>query len=224
MKAILDKALGMWTHSSEPERSRAVQQAHSVEARDDPLLHAASAEQLPLDSMFSDECGTVEDNVLFRKNGVFLKYPGILPEGDLLSRGCSKTPQPLKSEVAATKMDSHVLVPGYFFIASRGSNFGSTLILNWASNRALTHSCASCHPLERGDNTISGDHTEIQSCRVTCSGQHGFSVSIDLCTMEVIRLFCRNEDEGSGELVLKSEDQTFKVSGIFSVKHCQDCI
>ena len=215
MKAMLDKAFGILVRSNEPERSHAVQQGHSVEADQDQSPRAISSEHLQADSvLIGGACDVAEDHVLYRKNGVFLKHSGTFAEAGFPSRDSSKAWQPLQNEVAASKMDSHVLVPGYLFIASRGASFGSTLILNWASNKALTHSSTTCNTLEPADNPAARDPAEIQPCADTCLGQRGFSVSIDLCRMEVIRLFLRRDDNGSGELVVKSEDQTFKVSDL----------
>ena len=205
MKAILDKAVSILTRGDSLERSHAVQLAESVEASEEPTLCRKSSEQLPSEptSDISD------DNVLFRKNGVFFKFHDTAPDDDSLS---TDTPHPLQSEEAATRMDSHVLVPGYLFMTSRGSSFGSTLILNWASNRALTQSCASCSTQGQVATPPTRNHAEAQQPCAYASGHHGFSVSVDLCTMEVIRLFQRRDEEGSGELVIKSEDQAFKVS------------
>ena len=135
-----------------------------------------------------------EDEVLYRKNNVLLKYPAR-----------KMTSEQMHSD-NATQSDSQVLIPGFLFITTRGSNFGSTLLLNWAPNSSM-----------RAPGTDGVPATaEAESCqshydldRPSCS-----SVSIDLGMMEIIRIFYHTDENGfiaKGEMVISSKDRNFKV-------------
>lgn len=98
------------------------------------------------------------DDILFRKNNVFLKYPrkGSLvtssslprltslyscsPSSSLGESGDSATDKGATSNLSGSSdstQDSQVLIPGFLFITTRGSDFGVTLILNWAPNSSM---------------------------------------------------------------------------------------
>lgn len=94
-----------------------------------------------------------QDEVLFSKNNVFLSYPkrASLKMHDLTrfsSLENSRTPSPQalpsagdnsnsNSSASGSFQDNQILVPGYLFITTRGSNYGTTLILNWAPNSSM---------------------------------------------------------------------------------------
>lgn len=94
-----------------------------------------------------------QDEVLFSKNNVFLSYPRRLSNRahDLTrfsSLEASRTPSPQalpstsdnsnsNSSASGSFQDNQILVPGYLFITTRGSNYGMTLILNWAPNSSM---------------------------------------------------------------------------------------
>ena len=94
-----------------------------------------------------------QDEVLFSKNNVFLSYPkrASLKAHDLTrfsSLETSRTPSSQamqstndnsnsNSSASGSFQDNQILVPGYLFITTRGSNYGTTLILNWAPNSSM---------------------------------------------------------------------------------------
>ena len=94
-----------------------------------------------------------QDEVLFSKNNVFLSYPkrASLKTHDLTrfsSLETSQTPSSRalqstndnsnsNSSASGSFQDNQILVPGYLFITTRGSNYGTTLILNWAPNSSM---------------------------------------------------------------------------------------
>ena len=134
-----------------------------------------------------------QDEVLYRKNNVFLKYPG--------KRETTPVPD-------ATTTQVHI--PGFLFITTRGSNFGSTLILNWAPNSTMR---VPEYDATAVDAAAINGHTEAEmlpeDTRPSCS-----SVSIDLCLMEIIRIFYHTDEKGyiaSGEMVISSRERDFKV-------------
>lgn len=133
-----------------------------------------------------------EDEVLYRKNNVQLKYPASARRRDS-SRGGSP---------------SDVHIPGFLFITTRGSNFGSTLILNWAPNSSMRVPSSE----STGGTSSASDASDSgfdAADRPSCS-----SVSIDLGLMEIIRIFYHADESGyiiSGEMVIRSKDRTFKV-------------
>jgi hypothetical protein len=88
-----------------------------------------------------------QDEVLFSKNNVFLSYPkrASLKSHDqmrfstLSSLEASQASDNSNSNSSASGsfQDNQILVPGYLFITTRGSNYGTTLILNWAPNSSM---------------------------------------------------------------------------------------
>jgi len=183
---------------------------------------------------FDNEAQIDPDGVLFSKSGVCFKYPA----GSSLSLSNRSIPDKIKPE-----MDGHISVPGYLFIASRGSNFGTTLILNWVSTPALTNDtikAKQCPSLLEKSHSISDSQISWQdfqenenSHSSSVASSHdfsgplmqapkwseasenlAFSVSIDLFTTEVIRIFYRKDNERltTGEVVIKCDDQVIKVS------------
>jgi len=135
-----------------------------------------------------------EDEVLYRKNNVLLKYPA------------RKTPSEHIPLDNATQSDSQVLIPGFLFITTRGSNFGSTLLLNWAPNSSMRAPGTDGIPATAGEE---GGQSHYDLDRPSCS-----SVSIDLGMMEIIRIFYHTDENGfitKGEMVISSKDRNFKV-------------
>ena len=175
-------------------------------------------------------CSTVDhvpyegDDVLFSKNNVFLKYPikeldgsmvGINSDfrstshpSDNYALGASPLPQAQNKP-----LDNHVLVPGFLFVTTRGSNYGTTLILNWAPNSSMRVPS----PVSHGSSAVTSTRGETSYGGTTCVGHTSDQISpisIDLCLMEMIRVFYHVDDKGfisSGELVLKNKDENFKV-------------
>ncbi len=93
-----------------------------------------------------------QDEVLFSKNNVFLSYPkrASLKSHDQMRFStlsfleASLTPSHQASDnsnsnssASGSFQDNQILVPGYLFITTRGSNYGTTLILNWAPNSSM---------------------------------------------------------------------------------------
>lgn len=167
---------------------------------------------------FSSDCATVEgDDVLFSKNNVLLKHPldvsnnlSISPKCSLSGIKSKKESPSCNSELLDKALDNHILIPGFLFVTTRGSNFGTTLILNWAPNSSMkvpsvghTEKCMENSPQGA---TVSSVKSEGRCCS---------SVSIDLCLMEMIRIFYHVDESGfilSGELVVKSKEEEFKVN------------
>ena len=105
----------------------------------------------PIERMETPE----QDEVLFSKNNVFLSYPkrASLKSHDLMrfstleasqttpssSQAVPSTSDNFNSNSSASSsfQDNQILVPGYLFITTRGSNYGTTLILNWAPNSSM---------------------------------------------------------------------------------------
>ena len=146
-----------------------------------------------------ERCTTPEeDEVLYSKNNVLLKYPPRRTGGEQTSSNDGTS-------------GNQVLIPGFLFITTRGSNFGSTLLLNWAPNSSMR--------VPENDTTPStaaaeSDQSPFDLERPSCS-----SVSIDLGKMEIIRIFCHKDDDGfltKGEMVISGRDRNFKV---FHFKH-----
>ena len=195
---------------------------------------------------------TQEDDILYRKNNVCLKCQigaaarksnsSASPDSSLTSPAVqclralssrSTSPQPPPTEQKTEK------VPGFLFIASRGSNYGSTLILNWAPNSMIQCSVsinASAQTAgEASDNQLTSSSeserslTEAASAssappNPTASSSSSSSsaatrvehkcVSIDLGEMEVIRVFYQSDESGcivSGEMVVSSKQTNFWV-------------
>ena len=96
-----------------------------------------------------------QDEVLFSKNNVCLSYPRRVSfktqELTRFSNDRNRIPSPQMLPSLATSensnsnssasgdsfQDNQILVPGYLFITTRGSNYGTTLILNWAPNSSM---------------------------------------------------------------------------------------
>lgn len=108
-----------------------------------------------------------QDEILFRKNNVFLSYPKqhvsnkSYDMSRLHSRQSERTPSPHAQLPSSTSSltdssnsnssngsfpDNQVLVPGYLFVTTRGSNYGTTLILNWAPNSSMKTPASSASP------------------------------------------------------------------------------
>ena len=148
------------------------------------------------------------DDVLFSKNNVFLKQPLLN-----LDRNEAKGARPEDwhlAHVESKSLDNHMLIPGFLFVTTRGSNFGTTLILNWAPNSSMR--------VPGDDDSINqrSKHSTVSSSNLTvCDDSHCNSISIDLCSMEMIRIFYHMDEKGfivSGELVVKSKAEEFKVN------------
>ena len=145
-----------------------------------------------------EKCPTPdEDEVLYRKNNVQLKYPA----------------SPRHRTDAATSgggSQSDIHIPGFLFITTRGSNFGSTLILNWAPNSSMRVPSSENTGGASGASASDSSNSSFDvSGRPSCS-----SVSIDLGLMEIIRIFYHTDEGGyvvSGEMVVRSKDRNFKV-------------
>jgi hypothetical protein len=155
------------------------------------------------------------DDVLFSKNNVLLKHPNPGESEDcVLHSATHDSDQASPLSVPKGSLDNHVLVPGFLFITTRGSNFGTTLILNWAPNSSMIvpksdHSLADSQGVEASPAESSSSESSSSS-----HGHRYSSISINLCTMEMIRVFYRMDDSGfiiSGELVVKSKEENFKV-------------
>ena len=205
MKAAIEKALsalssygrGPRVEGSE-EGSVDEQELHKVETRS---VRISRDNSLTPEEFCSEVAkNTTEgDDVLFSKNNIFLKKP-LLTIGKIKHES-SSNPEDTNLDQNSKALDNHMLIPGFLFVTTRGSNFGTTLILNWAPNSSM-----------KVPNL--GDHqskcSTISAVDVQCN-----SVSIDLCSMEMIRIFYHMDEEGfiiSGELVVKSKAEEFKVN------------
>ena len=189
-----------------------------------------------------DEVQTNEDDVVFCKNNVYLKYPnrkGRHQNGESFSDGSSTTSNsgsmtesmtshsiPLKTLPSAAHsqtvdQDSNILIPGYFHISTRGSDFGQTLIMNWSPNSLMSQS----------DNPplTSSPAEATATATMATAGSNGnkyqydkpsvSSLSIDLSQMESIRVFYQSDPFdpiGGGEIVICTRERRFK---IFLFKH-----
>ena len=102
---------------------------------------------------------------------------------------------------SSSEEENLVLVPGYFYITTRGTDFGQTLILNWTPNSIMgsirKRSSEKAESIDKNN-------------RPSCS-----SVSIDLGRMETIRVFYTlsqdNKHIDGGEIVISSRERRFKV-------------
>lgn len=162
-----------------------------------------------------------EDDVLFRKNNVYLKHStktnesllssyssseGSLMESLSYSKSLSEA-TPIDTPTSApVSIDQVELVPGYMQISTRGTDFGQTLILNWISNYHLANH--SSVPLDRGASSAAKPRPH---------SPHS-PVSIDLGEMETIRVFYQLADQliSSGEVVIINKERKFH---IFYFKH-----
>ena len=173
-------------------------------------------------------CTPEADEVLYRKNNVMLKYP--IARGKHNSRTKENgTPSPTSSFTGYTSsssvLDNQVLVPGFLFITTRGSKYGSTLILNWAPNSSMRVPDIHVPPPQRSptSNSINNDYVTDgdsddslvragtanpsqssgekytgagEATKVDLEQPSCSSVSIDLGMMEKIRIFYNTDDQG----------------------------
>ena len=111
-----------------------------------------------------------EDDILYRKNNVYLKCRiGSADTGDSEATptdGGSNQSPAVKSlrnlQAASLPVESkqrEEKVPGFLFITSRGANYGSTLILNWAPNSSIIKCSGSINSTIRTAGEASSDHT-----------------------------------------------------------------
>lgn len=154
---------------------------------------------------------TEGDDILFSKNNILLKHPIDNVSVDACQKESPLFPNELfHNEDYAESLDNHILIPGFFFVATRGSNVGTTLILNWAPNSSMKVPVGDHVPIQDLVDDSSNDDQPREFLSKSCS-----SISIDLCSMEMIRIFYRMDESGfiiSGELVVKSKEESFKVS------------
>ena len=172
-----------------------------------------------------EETESFEDDVLFCKNNVYLKYPSrrtrspcgespsSVDSNGSISSGINEVTEsvghsiplkPISIEPPGDK-DGMVLIPGYFHISTRGSEFGRVLILNWSPNSLMS----------KGDfSSVNGGGNATHE-KPSCS-----SLSIDLSQMESIKIFYQVDQSkvltGCGEVVIYTRERRFKV---FSFKH-----
>lgn len=192
---------------------------------------------------------TQEDDILYRKNNVYLKCQiGARGKSEASSASLDESSSSSTSSPAvqslrilqgspSPKPPVEQKVPGFLFIASRGSNYGSTLILNWAPNSTMIKCSGSinsttCTEGESSDNELTSSSGESErSLTDGAAVPHsasGYSlspspptprtehkcVSIDLGEMEVIRVFYHTDKSGcivSGEMVVSSKQTNFWV-------------
>ena len=238
MKAALEKAVNTLRFNSRSMRTaESEQDLHALQT----TSHDHLSLQNSLSPVSAVEYTTMgADDVLFRKNNVLLKCPAKScivqnANSNATSYNMHSTTQSKDSNAVdvTTSLDNHTLIPGFLFVTTRGSNFGTTLILNWAPNSSMVvpssfsntsvmsinKDCLedSGEVMDRSDyppNT--GYHSSLS--QYVCS-----SVSIDLCLMEMIRIFYRMDDKGfmeAGELVVKSKEQEFKVNVMSWSHYC----
>ena len=183
--------------------------AGANQSRDSQALHLDLNEEGSRPSFASPTRQTPdedeEDDVVFRKNNVFLKYPSN-PSGRRRRNSTSTSSDRSSSDdrmdfCSSSEEENLVLVPGYFYITTRGTDFGQTLILNWTPN-SIMRSARRRTP----DKTESADKSDRPSCS---------SVSIDLGRMETIRVFYTLSPDSKlidgGEIVITSRERRFKV-------------
>lgn len=158
----------------------------------------------------SENLETLEDDVLFCKNNVFLKFPGKRTRSPSNSSNTSSTNSggsltesvghsiPMRSLSGSNCVsgDNIILIPGYLYISTRGSDFGQTLILNWTPNSIISPDDSVQSP--KGANPVD---------KPSCS-----SVSIDLGQMESIHVFYQTgSDVTTGEVVISTRERRYKV-------------
>lgn len=232
MKSVLEKAknvLGSYVGGRMTDRSASGQ----VELDDvEPQAQSMRGASIPM----AEDSSLEGDDVLFSKNNVLLKYHLKDVQVDSSYLGNISSSIPTTNAMSATdtmsartilpphfdsgslplskSLDNHVLVPGFLFVTTRGCNFGTTLILNWAPNSSMKVPSVhdSQNQTEQSPTMVASSHS------ATCGGdsKHKFAsaISIDLCLMEMIRIFYHVDDKGfivSGELVLKNKEEEFKV-------------
>lgn len=217
MKAVLEKAINVIGGYARGNQQRRLDPVEGTTAGDEHLIPfpvMVPYQDIPTPAlstliMHSGGATSEGDDVLFRKNNVLLKHQGDMfnqaSKIDVLhSSGVESSDKALNGGLGGNSLDNHVLIPGFLFVTTRGSNFGTTLILNWAPNSSMTVPQHTCEP-ENDPPAATGALRTAQNCS---------SISIDLCSMEMIRIFYHMDDSGfiiSGELVVKSKEENFKV-------------
>ena len=237
MKSALEKAVSTLGRLGLPRTTRRSdtgtrnaadtgQELHCVRIISDASnIETTTDSEIPMTSMSMEA-----DDFLFRKNNVLLKCPIVNSNTHTSPSGCDRnTSESAERSVSTHKndgeiytsssfddsFDSHILIPGFLFITTRGSNFGATLILNWVPNTSISA------PSSSPPNASQSDFEESLVLSTPCTVQENeksryySTVSIDLCSMEMIRIFYRMDESGfivSGELVIKNKEQEFKVS------------
>lgn len=219
---------------SQEHELRTVSPTHSVDTSTNEMSQPLS----PVERIATPDA----DEVLYCKNNVMLKYPisrnarsnSHTKENDSHS---STSSLPAKTS-SGSVLDNQILVPGFLFIKTRGSKYGSTLILNWAPNSSMRvpdiHVPSQQH-VERS-NSVNSDYVADSDSGLSlvhsvdhqgpknelpvakkfeCEPPSCSSVSIDLGLMEKIRIFYNMDDKGficSGEMVIRGKDKDFKVT------------
>lgn len=189
---------------------------------------------------------TQEDDILYRKNNVYLKCEvearaksdssSSLVESSGSSSPAIQSLRLLQQSTNSNPQPTEEKVPGFLFIASRGSNYGSTLILNWAPNSTMIQCSGSINSHVRTTGESSSIELTSSSEKELCQREHTVAsalthsapaypihpsqasehkcVSIDLGDMEMIRVFYHTDDSGSivsGEMVVSSKQSNFWV-------------
>ena len=145
-----------------------------------------------------------EDDVLFCKNNIYLKYS--LKNKDTLASSYSSSDSSLIDSLGhptrSEGTDQVQLIPGYMQISTRGTDFGQTLILNWTSNSQMYHLS--------NQGAVGGSSSTKSSCFS--------SISIDLGATETVRIFYQltNGLISSGELIIINKERKFHM---FYFKH-----
>lgn len=177
-----------------------------------------------------EDIDTDDDNVVYCKNNVMLKVPNrrskLLSSGSPgnfmdMKRNSSPPDQPipmrnLPPSASSNTLhgssyhdDNTLLIPGYFHISTRGSNFGQVLILNWRSNASMTGTSTRPSPPRMGLGLSLGGAT---GGGASSHRNDKNSVSIDLSQVESIKIFYQDEEGGvSGEVVICTRDRNFKM-------------
>lgn len=213
MKAAFEKAVnliggyarGIQRRQEPPERG-----ADGVDYQIEPTVLIQQDLDDPALSTLMSSSAEGGDDVLFSKNNVLLKLQGGSPAVWGSDRtGSSPTSGHTRMDsLQKGSLDNHIMVPGFLFVTTRGSNFGTTLILNWAPNSSMV--VPKCSSPEKKAIDLPPIAASSLPHNPSCS-----SISIDLCAMEMIRIFYCMDDGGfmiSGELVVKSKEEDFKVS------------
>ncbi len=109
--------------------------------------HELHCVQNVTDPLSTYEHSMEADDFLFRKNNVLLKCPKEATKDmpNPVGAVCHTDECMVHEDMPCTctcvpvndSMDKNSLVPGFFFVTTRGSDFGSTLILNWAPNSSM---------------------------------------------------------------------------------------
>lgn len=192
---------------------------------------------------------TQEDDILYRKNNVYLKCEVEAraksdSSSSLVASSGSSSPavqslRLLQQSANSTPQPTEEKVPGFLFIASRGSNYGSTLILNWAPNSTMIQCSGSINSHVRTTGESSNNELTSSSEKELSQREHAVAsaltpstpaypihpssfsqpsehkcVSIDLGDMEMIRVFYHTDNSDSivsGEMVVSSKQSNFWV-------------